>query len=112
MNRYSRFFICFVTMCLLCSPLFFNVGCAGSKANKFTTKIQTMSDNDLLNYYHGIDDRIRDIESDIEQKESSAQIDQDRTIANAPFIVGGEGYSLMQKKKLLLEELKNRSLTP
>jgi hypothetical protein len=39
-----------------------------------------MSDNDLLDYYHGINERIKDIDSDIKREESQDQTEQERGI--------------------------------
>jgi hypothetical protein len=71
-----------------------------------------MSDNDLLDYYHGINERIKDIDSDIKREESQDQTEQERVISNMPFFFGGEGYNLTQKRKVILKELNIRNLTP
>jgi hypothetical protein len=68
-----------------------------------------MSDNDLLDYYHGINERIKDIDSDIKREESQDQTEQERVISNMPFFFGGEGYNLIQKRKVILKELNIRN---
>ncbi len=110
MNSYYRSFICLITACLFCS--FFNISCTSSKTDKFHTKIQQISDNDLLNCYHGINDRIKDIGNDINREESSDQTGQEQVISNMPFLIGGEGYNLNQKRKMVLEELNIRGVNP
>jgi hypothetical protein len=71
-----------------------------------------MSDNDLLNYYHGINERIKDIDSDIKREESQDQNEKERAISNMPFFFGGEGHDLNQKRKMILKELNRRNLIP
>ena len=88
------------------------MSCAGSRSKKFQRNIQTMSDNDLLNYYHGINERIKDIDSDIKREESQVQTEHERAISNMPFFFGGEGYELVQKEKMILKELDSRILSP
>lgn len=112
MNSYLKRYIFFLTVCFICSSLFFNISCACSKSKKFQSKIQTMSDNDLLNYYQGINKRIKDIDSDIKREESQDQTEQERVISNMPFFFGGEGYNLIQKRKMILKELNSRNLIP
>ena len=74
--------------------------------------IQTMSDNDLLNYYKGINERIKDIDNEIGRKGRQDQTERERVIANMPFFYGGEGYDLIRKRKIILKELNRRNLTP
>ena len=112
MNNYFKKSIFLLTFFLFCSSLFFNISCTSSKSNKFHNEIQRMSDYDLLNYYHGINDRIKDIDSDIKRQENPNQSEQKQLISNIPFLIGGEGYSLIQKRKMILRELNIRNLTP
>ena len=112
MNSYFKKSIYIFAVCLLCSSLFFNLSCASSKSNIFHTKIQRMSDYNLLNYYHGINDRIKEIDSGIKCEESPDQTEQERLVSNMPFLIGGEGYNLTQKRKIILKELNIRNLTP
>ncbi len=110
MNSYYKSIIYLITVCLFCS--FFFISCASSKTNKFHTKIQKMSNNELLNYYNGINDRIKDISSEIEREKSPDQTDQEQVVSNMPFLIGGEGYSLNQKRKMILKELNIRGVNP
>jgi hypothetical protein len=112
MNNYLKKSIYLLTVCFFCYSLFFNISCASSKSNKFHSKIQKMSDNDLLNYYHGINDRIKDIDNDIKREESPDQTEIEQVTSNMSFMFGGEGYNLVQKRKMILKELNSRSLTP
>ena len=112
MNSYLKRSVYFLAVCFICSSLFFNISCASSKLTTFQSKIQTMSDNDLLNYYHGINERIKDIDSDIKSEESQDPTEEERAISNMPFFFGGEGYDLTQKRKMILRELSRRNLIP
>ena len=112
MNRYLKLCFYLLAVSLLASSLLLNINCAGSKATKFHTKIQSMSDNDILNYYHGICERINDIDRSINREANSDQTDQERLISNRPFIIGGKGYNLIQKRKIILNELNKRALNP
>ena len=112
MNRHLKNFIYFLTACCICSSIILCVSCAGSKSQKFQSKIQTMSDNDLLNYYEGINKRIKDIDSDIKREESQNPTRQERMVSDMPFFFGAEGYDLVQKRKMILKELNRRNLNP
>jgi hypothetical protein len=112
MNSSLKRSIFFLTVCFICSSLFLNIGCAGSKSRIFQSKIQTMPDNELLNYYQGINKRIKDIDNDIKRDESQDQTEHERMISNMPFFFGSEGYDLVQKKKIVLKELNRRNLIP
>ena len=48
MNCLLKRSIYFLTVCFICSSLLLNISCVHSKPKKFQSKIQTMSDNDLL----------------------------------------------------------------
>lgn len=98
--------------CLACVFLFISLGCASSTPDKFLSKIQGMSDNDLLNYYHGIDARIKDIDRDIHQGQTQDPTQLERVVSNRPYFYGGEGQNLFQKRKMILKELDVRKLSP
>jgi hypothetical protein len=112
MNSYLKKSIYFIAVCFICSSLVFVISCAGSKSNNFQSKIQTMSDNDLLIYYQGINNRIKDIDSDIKREEGQDQTEQERVISNMPFFFGAEGNDLVQKRRMILKELNRRNLMP
>lgn len=71
-----------------------------------------MSNNELLNCYYGIQERIKDIDSRIDREERSDPGKDRDFIYNQTYIIGGEAYGLMQKEKVLLEELKKRHIEP
>ena len=71
-----------------------------------------MSSNELLNYYYGINQRIKDIDNDFRRNERLDNSEYDRFIFQDPFIIGGQGYNLIQRRKLILKELKKRNVIP
>lgn len=95
-------------MMLIC----LHFGCASSELVNLGKNVQGMSDMELLNYYHGIDERIKDIATDIEREDRSDSDDQEHYIHHNTFFIGGEGYGLIQKRQVVLDELTNREITP
>ena len=73
-----------------------------------------MSSNELLNYYYGINQRIKDIDNSFRRNERLDNSEYDRSgfVFHDPFVIGGKGYNLIQKRKLILEELKKRNVIP
>ena len=86
-------------VCLLSMFFFVIFGCASSELTRFRKNIKTMSDTDLLNCYHGINDRTKDIDNNINNKD---RLDHEKNldiISHQTYIVGGEAFGLMQKEK-------------
>jgi hypothetical protein len=71
-----------------------------------------MSDNELLNCYYGIQERIKDIDHRIERDERPDPGKDREVFYNQTYGIGGEVYGLMQKEKVLLEEMKKRHIEP
>jgi len=82
------------------------------KRNEFQNKLHRMSDSDLLSYYYGINDRIKDIDNRIKMQERADYSEHDHFMSQIPFMIGGRGYSLVQKSKLVLKELNKRNISP
>lgn len=101
-----------ILIILLLFPVYFNSGCAGTAANRFQGKIEKLSDDELLSYYYGINDRIRDIDREIKNGKQHDLTEHDRVVSQQPFYFGGEGYDLVQKKNLILKELRKRRISP
>ena len=101
-----------VMACLWLIPLFFHMGCAGFDQTQFQKKIQSMPDRDLVNYYHGINGRIMDIDRDIKKEDGSGCAEHEQFFSNMPFVIGGEGYQLSREKKLIIKEMNHRSISP
>lgn len=71
-----------------------------------------MSDAELLNCYYGIHERIKDIGNSIKREDRLYHAQNRDIISHQTYFVGGEVYGLMQKEKLVLEELKKRKIKP
>ncbi len=112
MNSYLNKSFYIITVSLFFMSIFFCISCASSKPNKFLNTIQRMSDTDLLNYYYGINERIKDIDHGMKREERSDHTKLEHNISQTPFIIGGEGYNLIQKRKVVLKELNKRNISP
>jgi hypothetical protein len=71
-----------------------------------------MSDTELLNYYYGINERLKDIDGGLQADDRSDPDDHNHVIRNQTFFIGGEGHGLAQKRKIVLDELDRRNITP
>lgn len=71
-----------------------------------------MSNAELINRYHGINDRIKDVENSIRKDERADFSQNQQIISHQTYFVGGEIYGLMQKGKLVLDEMEKRNLSP
>lgn len=97
---------------LLLSPIIFIFNCASSETIRFENNIQSMSNAELINRYHGINDRIKDVENSIRKDEGADFSQNQQIISHQTYFVGGEIYGLMQKGKLVLDEMEKRNLSP
>ncbi|MCP4349160.1 MAG: hypothetical protein GY795_27075 [Desulfobacterales bacterium] len=76
-----------------------------------------MPDNELLNYYHGISDRLDDIDRNVEEEKNRSGNNKSSDSHNAPDMlhhlhIGDTWHQLQQEKKLILKELRMRNITP
>lgn len=95
----------FLGVLILISP-----GCIGSKSAEFQNKIQKMSDNDLLNYYEVINERIKEVDDSSQRSGSLERHSQEPLFPDLTFFFGGEGYTLYQERRAVLKELKVRNI--
>jgi len=98
--------------CLLAISLFFNAGCASSEQTRLRDRVQSMTDAELLNYYHGINERLKDMDGEMSADDQTDSDNQDHFIKNQTFFVGGEGHGLAQKRRIVLDELYRRDIRP
>jgi len=85
-------------------------GCGSS--TKFIKRIEQMPDKELLSYYHGIKNQIKDLDSQFridEHLDNSEDLD---IRMQSPFIFGRKGYDLNERKDLIEKELIKRNLLP
>ncbi|MBU1168772.1 MAG: hypothetical protein KKD44_04320 [Proteobacteria bacterium] len=94
---------------------FFLLSClifAACAHDAFKTKLKGMTDTDLVNYYHGINDRIKDIGNKADMSERADYTRHDQEISQAPFLLGGEGgLDLLMKQKEIQKEINRRNLS-
>ena len=93
-------------------PALFLMHCASTEMERFRANVHRMSDDALLTCYQGINDRIKDIDNRLESDMSYHDDEKPDMITQQTFIVGGEGYGLVQKRKVVLKELNRRNLSP
>lgn len=97
-----------LSMSLLC-------GCVSALKVEFETKIANMSDDDLLNYYYGLSDRLNDLDgardSDpVDRPDPYPGYDSDHDARH--FTIPDPGYILFKKIQWVLEELNKRKIRP
>lgn len=112
MNRYFKQSYSMMIVCLCFMTAFLYYSCASSELVRLRKRCPSMSDADLLNYYYGINERLKDIDNDMEKKEPSSLTEHEHFLNNETFFTGGEGYGLIQKRKVILEELNKRNIYP
>ena len=101
-----------LSFCVLSLLIFLIIGCASSELTRFKKNTKTMSDADLLSCYYGINERIKDIDNHIEGRDRIPHSGNRNIVSRQTYFIGGEAYGLMQKKKLVLEELRRRNIKP
>lgn len=96
---------------VFCAALL-SAGCASSKADEFRQRISKMPDDELMAYFQGINQRAGDLRHDIRRDEQIYEPGPRHNTYPTPFAIGGEGYDLYQKRKMVREELKRRNIAP
>lgn len=84
-------------------------GCAHTH-DSFQTKIRSMSDMNLISYYHGLNDRIKEIENKEKLDRRPDDSETDRVVSQITFFPGGEGFKLVEKQKKVKREIDRRNL--
>jgi hypothetical protein len=87
-------------------------GCATTKPDPFETQLAAMSDAELISYYHGINDRLKEIQSGTREADRQGIIRQDDQIAKMPYIIGGEAWELARKRGKVRKMLDQRHISP
>ena len=101
-----------VMLGLLFMTALFQAGCASSEMVNLRKSVKTMSDTDLLTYYHGLNERIKYLSKGTKREDHIGHGKNENVISNQTLFVGGEGYGLIQKRKLVLNELNKRNISP
>ena len=71
-----------------------------------------MPDMELVSYYHGLNDRIKGIENMEKLSRDSNETQTSIVTSQSTFFIGGEGFGLVKKQKLVKREMDRRNLTP
>ena len=89
---------------------FFLSGCSSRDVKK-TKQLERMSTDELLKYYHGVNERIRDIEMQykMEREQSADLFEHDRVMDQA---IGGKIYEMERTRKFIGKELNRRDVYP
>jgi hypothetical protein len=93
---------------LMLISIVFVTACAHQDA--LTSKLRAMPDKELVNYYHGINERIKEIENKQTLSRRSDETEHDRIMSQSVFYMGGEGQELVEKQKAARKEMNRRSL--
>ncbi|MFH0729543.1 MAG: hypothetical protein V2B19_24785 [Pseudomonadota bacterium] len=75
-----------------------------------------MSDAELVDYYNGIEEKIRTVDTKMQADGRSIgenkKQDSNLNLIPSPFWMGGDGYDLLQQRKRVLKELERRNVSP
>ena len=99
---------------MLCLLLSVSLGGCWGKA-KFLRELELMNDEELLYYYQGINEQIRDIDRGMrveEHLDDRQQEGEDRVRWDSSFFLGSKGYELNKKKTFIEKELIKRNIIP
>ncbi len=104
----------FICLFLTISLLFVSSGCSNKKLVEKQKQFKQMPDNELLKYYYELNDRLDDIDRDVE-KDKNRAVNRDDS-HDAPDMlhhlhIGDTWHQLQQEKKLILKELQMRNIT-
>ena len=101
----------YLVIILILSQTFYTASCTSSEMIRLRKSIKEMSDTELINYYYGINERIKDVANDQERKADMDNKRHEHIIINQTFFPGGEGHGLLQKRELALDELIMRGIS-
>jgi hypothetical protein len=87
-------------------------GCAATSGETMQTRLAAMSDGDLLSYYHGVTDRLKEIQEGARDAERQGVVPEGDQLSKMPYVIGGEAWALEQKRLCALRELNRRNLKP
>lgn len=88
------------------------ISCATTDRDPLATRLAAMSDEDLISYYYGINDRLREIQEGTREADRQGTVMVQDQLAKMPYIIGGEAWELEQKRERIKHELDRRNLRP
>ena len=90
-------------------------GCANTSEVKFRNKIEKMSDDELVGYYHGLNDRLKDLDVARDENPDHISVPDSGHYSESISEYGAvpdPGYILFKKIQWSLAELKKRKIKP
>lgn len=103
--KINKYVICIFLMLI---SIIFVTACAHHDA--LTSKLRAMPNDELVNYYHGVNERIKEIENKQTLSRRSDETEHDRIMSQSVFYMGGEGQELVEKQKAARKEMDRRNL--
>ena len=100
------------TMCCLLVTIALLTGCVSKDTIRFQEKVYKMSDAELLTFYRGINERMKDIDHEIDSQDHLYHFDDKHWVYSTPYSPGREGYRLMEQRKMIEAEMRKRNLEP
>jgi hypothetical protein len=102
------------TVFSILAAIFLLISCSNSSfLIEKKKEIERMSDSELLSYYHLINNRLDDIDRDTEQKKVVNNHNYDPNRDRIPHLHIGDSWGhLKQERKLVLNEMYKRNITP
>jgi hypothetical protein len=88
------------------------IGCATTASDPMAARLAAMSDEELISYYHGINDRLKEIQQGTRDADRQGTVTEQDQLAKMPYIIGGEAWELEQKRERVSRELNRRNLQP
>ena len=88
------------------------IGCATPSGETLDARLVAMSDEELISYYHGVNDRLKEIQEGMRDADRQGTVMEQDPLAKMPYIIGGEAWELEQKRKRIRCELNRRNLKP
>lgn len=113
-NNSSKYLASIASTLIFILSVFFNFNsCSNSKLIEKKKEFERMSDRELLNYYHQINDRLNDIDRNTEQNKVLDNNNYDPNRNRITHLhIGDQWGRLKQEKKIILNELYERNITP
>ena len=91
---------------------FMLAACATSRADALDARLAAMSNEDLVSYYQGVNDRLKAIQADTRETDRQGTVLQEEPIAIMPYVIGGEAWSLEQQCIKARREMTRRGIVP
>lgn len=104
-------FLLVLLLATICCAWLFD-GCATTSPDPFEARLEAMSDDELVSYYRGINDRLKEIQAGTREADRQGTVLQNDHIAQMPYITGGEAYQLEQKRMKVSKAIARRKITP